>query len=222
MKKNKLIIISSIIVIILMIGILLYKYFNEKDNKNKNMQDNPETIQIDNKTIDLNEDTKEAREGKLYQELFALGNDIYSNGDYKKINNKDKEFEVSISELKEKGFDTSSIYEYCLDDCKIENFRIKFDLNNKEYPVSIIEESGNPEVEKILKYVTEIYDSKKYTSLKEDNNVYVMTLGELNTLFGYDISDINCDKDKTVIKFMPNDPDKPILIENCFTSNNEE
>ena len=228
MKKNILYIIS-ILIIALMMGILINNYINlnknndiSKNDINNNYKNNINVIEIDGKKIDLNDDSTDAISAKLYNEIFIFGYDIYTKNKYQEVNAKDDKFKISIIDFKNKGFDISKIEENCSNQCDLENTYINFDLLNEEEPITIEIETTNKEygIEKVLEYATDLYKSNRYASIENKDNVYTLTLEELGSKFGYDISNIYCDKMTTIIEFYPlkskSEDDYPIKIRDCI------
>lgn len=184
-------------------------------------------VTVDGKKIDLNGNSIESKKMKLSNYLYMLGTAVYDNKIYKNYKSGDT-YKVYISDLKKANYDVSKIEELCTNLCNISNLYLIFNEDRKEMPFDIHLDFNTgysvnqAETDKVYEIAKKIYDSGKYTSAKKEGDIYITNLKELNTIFGYDISEIVCASD-TIVEFHPNYQSEkdgiPIVVGTCITYN---
>ena len=184
-------------------------------------------VTIDGKKVKLNGDSIESKKAKLNNYLYLYGKAVYDNKIYKNYKFGDK-YKLYISDLKKANYDVSKIEELCMNLCKLSDVYFIFDESNKKMPYEIRVEFNTGlsvnqnETNKVYDIAEQIYNSGKYTLAKKDGNIYITNVKELNTIFGYDISNIVCDGD-TIVEFHPDYQKEkdgiPVVVGTCLTQN---
>lgn len=162
--------------------------FNETDMQND--------IKIDGNKIDPTNESNDSKRANLTQYLYFLGGEVYNQKIYTNYAQKDGKYKISIKELQDDNYDVSLIEEAC-SGCDLSQTYIIIDATDENNPVNVDiyykdEKTDDNSVDVLYELAKKIYDKKEYTSFTKNGEVYTVTLREIKTVLGYDISNINC------------------------------
>jgi hypothetical protein len=196
----------------------------EDNSTNETSDENATYVIYHGESINIDGNSNKSKEARIVSDIniFALEN--YKKDNFKKIISKSADKKVSLKELISiDSFDTSMLKEECENFCNLEESYIIVDYNNEENPIivdlKLLNSNVNNNYEIIFGYAKKIYDDKIYLNATKEEDHYRITISELNTKYGYDISKITCNKKTTIIEFRPTEENEnnsyPIFVYGC-------